>query len=220
MDGKKNDTFGKALGIIGTIIAVCTFLWGSGILRINKSENETTPPVHYNNQADYDNQADYNGAKSQENYPTIQVEGSIEDAESVTPCWLADLDMINRDCFYTHHESMISFKEGNDGKNYGHFLYAGSMYNGGSGEGWGEYYLDGKYSRLSGYLVIEKEFFDTRHSAQVTIYADGYIVYSSQTITSGDLPVYFDTDINNCSRLKIEFVGGDPFILGEVMLYP
>ena len=40
------------------------------------------------------------------------------------------------------------------------------------------------------------------------MYADDTLVYSSPTLTGGDLPVAFDVGIDGCQRLRIVFTSG------------
>lgn len=135
-------------------------------------------------------------------------------------CWLSEMHPINSQNMYWQESYSPDLITSNTGADFSHYLYAGSMYNGGTGEGWIEYYLQGTYSRITGYLVIDQEWYDTEHTAQVTIYAGGERVYQSDEMRAGDTPVYFDVNIYNCTRLRIEHVGGDPFVLGEVKVYP
>lgn len=65
------------------------------------------------------------------------------------------------------------------------------------------------YSRLTGLWTICQTYKDTNKNNSFEIYADNNLVYSSPSLTGGDLPVEFEADINNCEKLRIVFTNGN-----------
>ena len=73
-----------------------------------------------------------------------------------------------------------------------------------------EYYIQGEYDQLSGqyYLSGETESHkNTPLSLSLNVYADGVLIYSSEELTKGSLPIDVLVDIPaGCQILKVEFV--------------
>lgn len=128
------------------------------------------------------------------------------------PCWLTDLEYLTNDGV-----RICSDDTGvaNTGEQYSHYMYAN---NEGSEI---VYYLNGKYSSISGMWSICEQNKDTDDHSKFEIFADKELVYSSSSITGGDLPETFDANLNNCEKLKIKFVsGGGSGELANLRLYP
>lgn len=127
------------------------------------------------------------------------------------PCWLTDLD------YLTNSEVSVSGSNigaTNTGDTYSHYM---------SGSSGSEivYYLNGGYSRLTGLWTICQTYKDTNKNNSFEIYADNNLVYSSPSLTGGDLPVEFEADINNCEKLRIVFTNGNGAgELGNIRIYP
>ena len=73
-----------------------------------------------------------------------------------------------------------------------------------------DFYIQGEYDQLSGefYLSGETESHkNTPMSLSLNVYADGVIIYESEELTKGDLPISILTDIpSGCQVLRVEFV--------------
>lgn len=90
-----------------------------------------------------------------------------------------------------------------------------------------EYYIKGEYKRLTGTWAVD-DYFSSRidHYYSFSVYADGELVYTSPSITGGDLPVQFDIDIKNCDKLALVFdrgasdYGSPVVVAGNLRLYP
>ncbi len=122
-----------------------------------------------------------------------------------TPEWLTQLDYLNKDDNVSiNNDSNTS----NIDTSYAHIIYANA-----DGEEYGEqsitYYLNGKYSNLSGLWSICAQGKDTETKSKFVIYTDDEKVYESKSITSGSIPEDFSVSINNCEKLTIIFISGD-----------
>lgn len=128
------------------------------------------------------------------------------------PCWLTDLEYLTNDGVYINADSV---GKTNTGEQYSHYMFARS-------EG-SEivYYLNGKYTSLSGLWAICEQNKDTDDNNSFEIYADDMLVYLSSTLTGGDIPEKFNVDINNCEKLRIKFTsGGGAGELSNLRIYP
>ena len=90
----------------------------------------------------------------------------------------------------------------NTGENYSHYMF-------GSSGSEIVYYLNGRYSSISGLWTICQTNRDTNKNNSFELYADEVLVYSSPALTGGDLPITFDVGINGCQKLKIVFTAGN-----------
>lgn len=132
-------------------------------------------------------------------------------ASTELPCWLTDLDYFNNSGVSIQGDSTGT---SNSGETYSHYIY---------GDAGDEvvYYLNGKYSKLTGIWTICQSNRDTTDSNSFEIYADGTLVYTSPVLTGGDLPVNVEADINNCEKLRIIFTaGGGAGEFGNIRIYP
>ena len=72
------------------------------------------------------------------------------------------------------------------------------------------YYVNGKYDQLSGLFVLGAETLEhsnTPMSISLNIYSDDVLIYASEEITRGSLPIPINVDIPNGSQIvKIQFV--------------
>lgn len=133
-----------------------------------------------------------------------------------TPEWLTKLDYLNKDDNVSiNNDSNTS----NIDTTYAHIIYANA-----DDEEYGEqsitYYLNGKYSNLSGLWSICTQNKDTEIESKFVIYADDEKVYESKSITSGSIPEDFSISINNCKKLTITFKSGDGSAeLGNLKVY-
>ena len=122
------------------------------------------------------------------------------------PMWLTDKEYLNKDVDVYIDEDSIN--KTNTDLPYSHYLYGRIDSETNEAQSI-TYYLDGKYSKLSGMWAIEQNSRNTDTKSKVLIYADDELVFESKTLTSGSEPQKFETDINNCTKLKITFKSGD-----------
>ncbi|MCL2361837.1 MAG: protein kinase [Defluviitaleaceae bacterium] len=73
--------------------------------------------------------------------------------------------------------------------------------------GFGEYFVDSQYSRLSGRIAPHRDLFDGA-TVRFRIFADDVLVYSSSEISRTTLPFYFEADIRDAQFIRIEGTGG------------
>ncbi len=118
-------------------------------------------------------------------------------------CWLTELEYFNKSSgnVWDADGTYEGFGT-NVGGSIGHIVY-------GSAGTDISYYLDGEYSRLTGQWAVADYAKDRDDYSSFEIYADDVLVYSSPTLTRGDVPVDFDVDIQKCTILKIVFTSGE-----------
>ena len=112
--------------------------------------------------------------------------------------WLTSLSYLKNDGVAVNDEEE---KTTNTGKKYSHYLRgieATEII----------YYLEGKYSSISGLWTISQERRDTTETSAFEVYADETLVYTSPNIKGGDIPVTFEVGISNCQKLRIVFTKG------------
>lgn len=77
-------------------------------------------------------------------------------------------------------------------------------------EGIATYYLNNKYSKLSG--TIAYEYFPGNshidHDVDIYIYADDELIYTKENISKWTEPFKFSANIKNCKFLKIYVTSG------------
>ena len=113
--------------------------------------------------------------------------------------WLTDIDyLVNNGVSIKDSSTGIS----NTNENYSHYLF------GSEGDDI-QYYLEGRYSYISGIWCICQVDRDTNDQNSFEIYADDELVYQSPSITGGELPIAFTVDIKKCQKLRIVFTQGD-----------
>lgn len=165
-----------------------------------------------------DNGSSNSNSNNQSNSPAQSMQASQWPTQNkdLGYIWLTDLSPINHDSLYADsYYDAIS----NVGTELTHCLRTGTMYYGGSGEGWIEYYINGEYKYLTGCLAITQEFSDTEFIANLIIYADGEEIYRVNEMTAGDTPIYFKLNISDVERIRIEHKGGAPFRVANLKLW-
>ena len=113
--------------------------------------------------------------------------------------WLTGIDYLsNKDVNVCEKDTAVS----NTGETFSHYLYgdAGSEI---------VYYLKGEYAKLTGVWTINQRDRDTANKNTFELYADDKLVYTSPTLTGGDIPATVEQDITGCQKLKILFKEGD-----------
>lgn len=71
------------------------------------------------------------------------------------------------------------------------------------------YILEGKYNTISGTLFLPNEYKNDPVKGYFEAYGDGKILYTSETIQSGVLPIDFSFSVSGIYKLEILFYGGD-----------
>ncbi len=72
-----------------------------------------------------------------------------------------------------------------------------------------KFYLRGDYKTLSGVWYVCYRDRETSVSSSCKIYADGDLVYASDSIKGGDVPDEFSIDIDYCEYLEVHFISGN-----------
>lgn len=65
------------------------------------------------------------------------------------------------------------------------------------------YLLNYKYSKFKGTIYLTNRDKDTSVAFRYLIYGDDKLLYTSEDITAGSMPIDFDIDVSNCSVMKI-----------------
>lgn len=115
----------------------------------------------------------------------------------------------NGDCRFEQWSNVI----GNDGKQYNGIGVCGNQGRGlNSLDGYfmecglqtcsRTYYLE-DYDTISGLLVLESDYKNTNCSMYLEIYCDDQLTYTSESITTGSLPVQVNADISGAKKVKV-----------------
>lgn len=205
--------------IIGAIIAICTFLWGSGVLKKNVEEKETAYFNVEDSITDHDKVPQNTANNSLDSLTSDTQDAIVTTAEKAvqtvflfdSPPYMVDgidLYMLNND-----HRTIV-----NNGGNYVYdsdwkMQSAGDTYLKGmtvTVDSYDQariyYNLHGQYSKLVGYLAFEdknSERIDNTYT--INFYADDVAV-GSYTIYKGDLPKEISIEIDYCAKFVIELV--------------
>lgn len=127
--------------------------------------------------------------------------------------YLYDMDMFNSDNAENQRGLYDSF-----GNHYDKSIHMGS-----ATQGWGmpeegiaTYYLNGKYSTISGTVAYEDYYLDADwhidYNINIYVYADEELVYSKKNISKWTEPFEFNANIKNCKFLKINVISEGPDI--------
>lgn len=66
-----------------------------------------------------------------------------------------------------------------------------------------EFLLNGRYSTMSGTIALTEASKSTKSTGWYEIYGDGKLLYTSEKMTGGILPISFNIEISNVNMLKI-----------------
>ena len=140
----------------------------------------------------------------------------VTDVSILLPVWLSDLNEFASSGKISSYASNY-VRNSNTGKLLAHTLY-------GTPNAWKDYYLDGKYQRLSGVWTLTDTGKNTDSHYQLKIYADQEVVYISPELSRGMIPVLSDVGIKNCQILRMEFNsdnqwGNGEFVAANLRLY-
>lgn len=96
----------------------------------------------------------------------------------------------------------------NLGREYdaGILLRTSNGYDVGKGTGKIDYSINGEYDYFSCVFFIEEVSKNTPCKFNLNIYGDEMLIYSSETITGGSMPINISTNIKDCHKLTIEVV--------------
>jgi hypothetical protein len=132
-------------------------------------------------------------------------------SDSVLPCWLTELDYLDKDDYigYTNNSDFT-----NTGEEVSHYI--DSKYDDRSIE----YFLDGKYQKLSGLWTLTENGKNAVGPYCFEILCDGKVAYTSPEISAGDEPVPFSVDISGCKKLKVHFIsaGSDSYLMAVTLV--
>lgn len=67
------------------------------------------------------------------------------------------------------------------------------------------YLLNYKYSKFKGTFYLRHDSKDYHHASRMLVYGDGNLLYESDKLTAGSMPIEFDVDVSNVAVLKIEY---------------
>lgn len=79
-----------------------------------------------------------------------------------------------------------------------------------------DYSINKKYNRISGKFALSIESKDTTYAANLKLYGDNKLLYTSPELTGGVLPIEFDVDISGVETLRIEVSNNSPFGISYV----
>lgn len=141
--------------------------------------------------------------------------GQLKSECTIASMWLTELEPMDKYGVIktgTINESLVTGEECVNG-----FMPSSWSY----GDSYLEYYLEGKYSTISGlWGPIMGAYTSSKSSFFFKIYADDVLVYTSPSIHKGDLSVPIEANINNCQKLKVMFnMGEDDVALINVKLF-
>ena len=72
-------------------------------------------------------------------------------------------------------------------------------------ENWNSYKISGAYSSITGKVILNNAYSDiVSENTQFRIYADGEVVYESQSVTAGRGPQDFNVDLKGVEDLRLE----------------
>ncbi|MHC1696239.1 MAG: NPCBM/NEW2 domain-containing protein [Eubacteriales bacterium] len=133
---------------------------------------------------DEKNNTIYIGASEQINQPTK---------------WLTDMPLMVGEEYGYNSNNKSSYGEGfvmrgNTGKEYSQYLSSQPM-------GEATYYVEKKYKKLTGTVILREDYKNMPDMRRLEIYADDKLVYKSPTIKSGSLPSEFSVDIAAYSKV-------------------
>ncbi len=98
---------------------------------------------------------------------------------------------------------------------------------GGRAKTYAEYFLDGKYTTISGSIAPYTDFGENSYPVVIQIYADDVLVYTSDEITKKQALINFTVDINHAKYIKIvvtpannytDWVSGSNVIISNLLL--
>ena len=191
------------------IIIACVVLVSAGISFLitsprHKKNDGSSTVKQYSSTSDNHSDATQRASTASETNENANGEQNgvfQQDAEAtnyVQDTWLTELDYVKKGDVTIQD----STGQTNTGVEYAHYMHSSCPYS--------EiiYNLNGNYDTLTALWSITYYDRDTDTRNSFEIYADDNLVYTSPTITGGDLPVDVSVDINGCKLLTIMFKDG------------
>ena len=191
------------------IIIACVVLVSAGISFLitsprHKKNDGSSTVKQYSSTSDNHSDATQRASTASETNENANGEQNgvfQQDAEAtnyIQDTWLTELDYVKKGDVTIQD----STGQTNTGVEYAHYMYSSCPYS--------EiiYNLNGNYDTLTALWSITYYDRDTDTRNSFEIYADDNLVYTSPTITGGDLPVDVSVDINGCKLLTIMFKDG------------
>ena len=191
------------------IIIACVVLVSAGISFLitsprHKKNDSSSTVKQYSSTSDNHSDATQRASTASETNENANGEQNgvfQQDAEAtnyVQDTWLTELDYVKKGDVTIQD----STGQTNTGVEYAHYMHSSCPYS--------EiiYNLNGNYDTLTALWSITYYDRDTDTRNSFEIYADDNLVYTSPTITGGDLPVDVSVDINGCKLLTIMFKDG------------
>lgn len=118
---------------------------------------------------------------------------------------LVDLDYFNyqkQDSYGYRAWDSTSDKD-NTGKQYSKGIVF-MPYSSSSGKQYFEYLINQKYKSIKGAFVLNYKYRDKNKPAVLKIYGDDKLIYTSEQMKAGVLPIEFNIDITGVIKLKVE----------------
>lgn len=101
----------------------------------------------------------------------------------------------------SHFDKVGTLKD-NLGNEYADAIKTASTPNG----SWESYKIDGKYTKITGFIVIDEKYKSADFVGYVKIFGDGIELYSSPKITKGTEPISFDVNVSGVDEMTIKMV--------------
>lgn len=157
----------------------------------------------------------YNEAKaalSQAKY-NVPDDERIKDEEkridSLRPVDLSTVKSLSTDSHFARTGYYDGEVEDNIGNTYkdGSIAFTSDNYYGGQEGAYATvtYYLKGEYDKIEGIFALLYDSKDTTMLNYLNIYCDGVLVYSSEALTQGVLPINVSVDISGAQEIKLEY---------------
>ena len=137
-------------------------------------------------------------------------EGIIDNIVSGDHAEITDIDWYSSSMQLSPSEGGLVFYGSavdNNGTAYNSTAFGGRASN---TENWNSYKISGAYSSITGKVVLNNAYSDiVAENVQFRIYADGEVVYESQSVTAGRGPQDFYVNIKGVEDLRLEVYGAN-----------
>ena len=215
MDSKK---IGAITAIIGTIIAICTFLWGSGIL--NRGSTGTPPIKDTNSENNRSGVVSVNAPNS--NNETNNTAEKPNEPQRIKQGNLFDLPIYSETDYYKnsldHCFSFCSSVE--DARGYKHNdCYVIKVHSG--NRSWIRYELNGNYKTLCGTFYRDKPSFSGYSDASwIEIYDGDEWIYTTDKLTENNQTIELNLDISGVQYLTLYFRSESDLYVADIIADP
>ena len=137
-------------------------------------------------------------------------EGLIDNIVSGDHAWITDIDWYSSSMQLSPSEGGLVYY-GSAVDNYG-TVYNSTAIGGRASdtENWNSYKISGAYSSITGKVILNNAYSDiVSENTQFRIYADGEVVYESQSVTAGRGPQDFNVNLKGVEDLRLEVFGAN-----------